>query len=405
MIIEPKTRGFICTTAHPTGCNINVSKQIEYIKQQPSIAGSEAINNVLVIGASTGYGLASLIAARFGLDANTLGVFFERPASGKRTASAGWYNMAAFEEKATGEQLAMSVNGDAFSNEVKERTVALIKQHFGKIDLIVYSLASPRRIDPNTGQVYQSVLKTRDTAFHNKTIDPLTGQLHDVSIEPASPDEIAQTVKVMGGEDWALWIQALQEADVLADQVKTVAYSYIGPELTHPIYRDGTIGQAKADLERTATELTAQLKPLHGNAYVSVNKAVVTQSSAAIPVVPLYISILFKVMKEKGLHEDCIEQIYRLFNECLYPAEGQVPVDSNGRIRIDDWEMQPEVQAAVAELWPQINTDNAMTLTDLAGYRRAFFKLFGFEVDGVDYQADVDPKVPIASLTDLESEQ
>lgn len=395
MMIEPRTRGFICTTAHPMGCQANVLAQMAYVKKQAPIEAG--VKNVLVIGSSTGYGLASRIVASIGLGANTLGVCFERPASGKRTASAGYYNMAAFEQ-ADRDQLSMSVNGDAFSHETKQRTLDIIKQHFGKIDLVVYSLASPKRIDPDNGQIYQSVLKTCGEPFHNKTIDPLTGKMCDVTIEPATQAEIDSTVKVMGGEDWALWIDALQQADLLADGVKTIAYSYVGPELTYPIYREGTIGQAKEHLEKTADVLTQQLASLHGSAYVSVNKAVVTQSSAAIPVVPLYISILFKIMKEKGLHEDCIEQVYRLFKECLYTADGQVPVDEKGRIRIDDWEMQPEVQAAVAALWPQITQENAMSLTDLAGYRRAFFNLFGFEVDGIDYSVAVNPNVIVPSL-------
>ncbi len=400
MIIEPKTRGFICTTAHPTGCQAHVNHQINYIKQQSPI-NQPTVNNILVIGASTGYGLASLITARFALNANTLGVFFEKPASGKRTASAGWYNIAAFEHAASQDgQLAMSINGDAFSNEIKQRTVDMIKQHFGTIDLIIYSLASPRRIDPNDEQTYNSVLKTCDKPFHNQTIDPLTGQLQDVMIEPANATEINNTVKVMGGEDWRMWVDALQRANVLAPNVKTVAYSYIGPELTFPIYRDGTIGQAKKNLENTAHELDNQLRDLQGHAYVSVNKAVVTQSSAAIPIVPLYISILFKVMKEKQLHEDCIQQIYRLFNDCLYTADQHVPVDDQGRIRIDDWEMQQDVQQAIAEIWPQITQDNVMELTDLAGYRKAFFNLFGFDCDEINYRQDIDPNVMIASLAD-----
>ncbi|MCD6056425.1 MAG: trans-2-enoyl-CoA reductase, partial [Gammaproteobacteria bacterium] len=395
MIIEPKTRGFICTTAHPVGCQAQVKQQIDYVKAQKPLSGAK---NVLVIGASTGYGLASLITAHFGMKANTLAVFFEKAATDKRTASAGWYNIAAVEKASHQDALVMSINGDAFSHEIKQQTIDAAKKHFGPIDLVIYSLASPRRIDPNTGETYNSVLKTCGQPFHNKSIDPLSGKMMDVTIPPATADEIKGTVKVMGGEDWAMWIDALEKANVLAKGVKTVAYSYIGPELTFPIYREGTIGQAKEDLEKTAAKLSQQLSSLQGHAYVSVNKAVVTQSSAAIPIVPLYISILFKVMKEQKRHEDCIQQIYRLFNECLYRTDAKIPIDEKGRIRIDDWEMEPSVQAAVAKLWPQITEENVMKLTDLAGYRRAFFNLFGFETEGVDYEKDVDPAIEVSSI-------
>ncbi|MBB72519.1 MAG: enoyl-[acyl-carrier-protein] reductase FabV [Legionellales bacterium] len=396
MVIQPKTRGFICTTSHPTGCDAHVKRQIDYAKQQPKIAN--AAKRVLVIGASTGYGLASRIVASFIGDADTIGVSFEKGASGKRTASAGWYNTAAFEKYATeAGYKALSLNGDAFSHEIKQQTIDLIKQELGQVDLIVYSLASPRRVHPDTGEVYNSALKTIGKPFSNKSVDPLKGEITQVEIGPANQEEINNTVAVMGGEDWQLWIDALLNADAIADGAKTLAYSYVGPELTFPIYREGTIGKAKEDLERTAAAITDKLNSLQGEAYVSINKAVVTQASAAIPVVPLYISLLFKVMKQKGLHEDCIEQIARLYHDFLYNPVA-VPTDDSNRIRIDDWEMREDVQQAVFELWQQVTQDNLMDISDLAGYRKGFFNLFGFEMEGVDYEQDVDPVVAIPSI-------
>lgn len=353
----------------------------------------------MVIGASTGYGLASRISAAFGCQAQTIGVFFERPAVDKRTASAGWYNTVAFEKAAQHAGLyAKSINGDAFSDEIKQQTIDLIKHdwHDG-VDLIIYSLASPRRIDPKTGAVYNSALKTIGKPFTNKNIDVFTGETGEITIGPASEQEIADTVAVMGGEDWAMWIEQLKAAGVLADGVKTVAYDYVGPEITFPIYHHGTIGQAKAHVRQTANELNTLLAKIHGHAYVSVNKAVVTQASSAIPVVPLYISLLFKVMKEKGLHEGCIEQIYRLFSARLYQGN-TVPVDHEGLIRVDDWEMRDDVQAEVAKLWQQVNTDNIHKISDLAGYRHDFYQLFGFDVEDIDYEKEVQTEVDIPSV-------
>jgi len=394
MIIKPKVRGFICTTAHPDGCAQHVKEQIEYVKQQPAIDGPK---KVLVIGASTGYGLASRIAAAFGSRAATLGVFFERPASDNRTATAGWYNTAAFEQAAHAEGLyAKSINGDAFSNELKEEVVKTIREDLGKVDLVVYSLASPRRTHPTTGETFSSVLKPIGQTYTNKTVDIHTGSVTDITIEPASEEEIQSTVAVMGGEDWAMWIDALLAAGVVEQGAKTIAYSYIGPEITYPVYREGTIGRAKDDLEKTSHTLDEKLKAsVGGEAYVSVNKALVTQSSAAIPVVPLYISLLFKVMKEKGLHEDTVEQIYRLYRDRLY-VNGDVPVDNERRIRIDDLEMQEEVQQEVERLWLEVSTDNLEQISDIVGYREEFFKLFGFGFEEVDYEADVEPNVQLA---------
>ncbi|MGE3317939.1 MAG: enoyl-ACP reductase FabV [Candidatus Berkiella sp.] len=396
MIIQPKIRGFICTTAHPVGCEEHVKAQIDYVTKQANL--SKAPKKVLVIGASTGYGLASRIVAAFGGDAKTIGVFFEKEADGKRTASTGWYNSAGFEKAAHAKGLyAKSINGDAFSDEIKNKTIELIKQDWqGGVDLVVYSLASPRRIHPKTGQVFNSTLKPIGKAYTSKTIDVMTGNVSDITLEAATDQDIENTIAVMGGEDWQMWIDALLKAGVLANGAKTVAYSYIGPQLTYPIYREGTIGKAKNHLEATATQLNNILKAIDGQAFVSVNKALVTQASAAIPVVPLYISLLYKVMKEQQLHEDCIQQIWRLFKDRLY--EANVPVDPQGLIRLDDYEMKPEVQAAVAKLWDTVSTDNIMAVSDLAGYRREFHKLFGFEVEGVDYAKDCDPEVGIPSL-------
>lgn len=394
MVIQPKFRGFICTTAHPVGCAENVKQQIGYVKKQGKFNGPK---NVLIIGASTGYGLASRITATFGAGSKTLGVFFERPATGGRTASAGWYNTAAFEKVALAEgYYAKSINGDAFSHEIKDQTIQTIKADMGKVDLVIYSLASPRRTDPDTKQIYTSVIKPIGKPFQGKTVDFHTGEISTAKVEPATEQEEIETVKVMGGEDWILWIKALKEANVLADQFVTLAYSYVGPKLTRPIYRDGTIGKAKDDLEASVDTINALVKDLNGQAYVAVNKALVTQSSSAIPVVPLYISLLFKVMKEKGIHEGCIEQIYRLFTERVY--SGDLGLDEQGRIRVDDWEMREDVQAEVAKLWEQVTNDNIDLLADLAGFRNDFFALFGFGLPNVDYEAEVDQVVAIPSL-------
>jgi len=394
MIVQPKFRGFICTTAHPLGCSVHVKQQIDYIKKHKPLSGPR---NVLVIGASTGYGLASRVAAAFGANANTIGVFYERPAKETRTATAGWYNTAAFEQEAHRVGLyAKSINGDAFSNVVKQEVIDLIKADLQAVDLVIYSIASPRRTDPVDNQTYTSTLKPIGKSFQGKTVDFHTGEVSTVTIEPAAEAEIAATVKVMGGEDWQLWIEALLENEVLAENCTTLAYSYIGPEITYPVYRDGTIGRAKEHLEATAHRLNQLLTALNGKAYVSVNKAVVTQSSAAIPVVPLYVSLLFRVMKEKGLHEGCIEQIYRLFSEKM--AGSKVETDSDGRIRLDDWELRPDVQEEVLKLWEQIDSKNIGAISDLEGFRTEFFRLFGFEFPGVDYSQDVDANVPIPSI-------
>lgn len=395
MIIKPKVRGFICTTAHPIGCARNVQEQIDYVKQQPAIDGPQ---KVLIIGSSTGYGLASRIAAAYGSQAATLGVCFERPASGSRTATAGWYNTAAFERAARADGLyAASIVGDAFSDEIKQQTIEKIRKDLGQVDLVVYSLAAPRRTHPTSGETFNSVLKPIGSTYTNKTVDVHTGEVTEITLEPASDEEIRATIAVMGGEDWAMWIDALLEAGVLAEGAKTVAYSYIGPEITYPVYREGTIGRAKDDLESTSHQLHEKLQSrIGGEAYVSVNKALVTQSSAAIPVVPLYISLLFKVMKDKGLHENTIEQMHRLFRDRLYKG-GEVPVDEQRLIRVDDLEMRQEVQEEVAKLWQQVTSENLQEISDIAGYRTDFFKLFGFEVDGVDYDAEVDPNVELES--------
>ena len=388
MIIKPKYRGFICTTVHPIGCKKNVEDQIEYVKAKGKIAGPK---RVLVVGASTGYGLASRIAAAYGFGAKTIGVFLERPGTSQKTGSAGWYNNEYFEVQAKKDGLdASSINGDAFSNEIKSQTVEQIKRLMpeGKVDLVVYSLASPKRTDPETGQVYNSVIKPVGTAFSGKTVDFHTGEVSDISVAPASDDEISETVAVMGGEDWKLWMEALKSAGVLADGVITVAFSYIGPEVTHAIYKDGTIGHGKMDLDKRSDEINDMLKGNSGKSYVSVNKALVTQASAAIPVVPLYISLLFKVMKEKGIHENCIEQLYRLFDEKIYNGH-MVTTDESGRIRIDDLEMREDVQSEVFKLWDQVDSGNIHELSDVKGFRNEFFRLFGFERSDVDYEVEV----------------
>ncbi|MDE7278383.1 MAG: trans-2-enoyl-CoA reductase family protein [Oscillospiraceae bacterium] len=391
MIVKPKIRGFICTTAHPDGCRQIVKSQIDYVKGAGKINGPK---KVLVIGASMGYGLASRISAAYGCGAATIGVIFDKQGSDGKTASAGWYNTAAFEQFAHEDGLyAKTVNGDAFSRQIKDETIALIKKDLGKVDMIVYSLAAPRRTTSD-GTVYSSVLKTTGGEFTNKTIDVKTGSVSEVTIPPATEQEIFATVKVMGGEDWKEWIGALKAADAVEDGAVTVAYSYIGPELTHPIYKDGSIGRAKNHLAATAKEITKSISGV--TAYVSVNKALVTQSSSAIPIVPLYISILYKTMKEMNLHEGCIEQMYRMFAEKLYG--GSVKTDGEGLVRMDDWEMRPEVQEKVTAAWEKISGDNLSEYADLDGYRKDFNMLFGFDAEGVDYEADTDTAVNIESL-------
>ena len=389
-------RGFICLTAHPKGCEQSVKNQIEYVKSKGPIDGAK---KVLVIGASTGFGLASRITSAFGSNASTIGVFFEKPPSEGKTASPGWYNSAAFEKLAHESGLyAKSINGDAFSNEIKQQTIDLIKADLGQIDLVIYSLASPVRLNPNTGILHRSVLKPIGSTFTNKTVDFHTGNVTEVSIEPANQEDIDNTVVVMGGEDWQMWMNALNEAGVLANDALTLAYSYIGPEVTEAVYRKGTIGRAKDHLEATAFEITKQLESVNCKAYVSVNKALVTQASSAIPVIPLYISLLYKIMKEDGIHEGCIEQIQRLFEHRLYSGS-EIPTDDKGRIRIDDWEMRDDVQEKVAKLWKEATTESLPNIGDLKGYTSDFHNLFGFGFDGVDYQADTNEMVNISSIS------
>lgn len=391
MIVKPRIRGYVCITAHPKGCEAKVHQEIEVAKATQRADGPK---KVLVLGSSTGYGLSSRITAAFTYKAATLGVFFERPSIKGKTASAGWYNSVAFEQAAHAAGLyATSINGDAFSNEVKEQTIVQIKQDLGQVDLVVYSLASPRRTDPVTGEIYKSVLKPMgDQPFTNRTIDTDRDAVKEVTIEPATDAEIQHTINVMGGQDWELWMQALDQAGVLAAGAKTVAYSYIGPEVTWPVYADGTIGQAKKDVERAAVAIS---QAYDCQAYVAVNKAVVTQASSAIPVVPLYISILIKLMKAKGTHEDCIEQMVRLFQDRLYGKALQL--DELGRIRMDDWEMQPDIQEKVIEIWPSITSETLDVLGDYTGYRHNFLTLFGFGLDGVDYDEDVEVDLPLPS--------
>jgi enoyl-[acyl-carrier protein] reductase/trans-2-enoyl-CoA reductase (NAD+) len=395
MIIEPRMRGFICLTAHPKGCEQNVKNQIEYVKSKGKIEGAK---RVLVIGASTGFGLASRISSAFGCDAATIGVFFEKPPTEGKTASPGWYNSAAFENEAIKAGLyAKSINGDAFSKEIKKQTFDIIKADLGQIDLIIYSLASPVRLHPDTGVLHRSTLKPIGNTFTNKTVDFHTGNVTQVSIEPANQEDIDNTVVVMGGEDWTLWMQDLKDANLLAPGATTIAYSYIGPSVTEAVYRKGTIGRAKDHLEASAFTITDSLKDINGKAYVSVNKALVTQASSAIPVIPLYISLLYKIMKADGIHEGCIEQIQRLFAERLYTGK-EIPTDSNGRIRIDDWEMRDDVQAQVAKLWIESTTETLPQIGDLAGYKQDFLNLFGFGFEGVDYESDTNEMIMIPSI-------
>lgn len=392
MIIKPKVRGFVCVTAHPTGCAAHIQEQIDHVKAKGPI--KQGPKKVLVIGASTGYGLASRITAAFGSGAATLGIFYERPSEEGRPATPGWYNSIAFTRAARAAGLyAGNINGDAFSKEIKAQAIATIAKEMGPIDLVVYSLASPRRTHPVTGVVHKSCLKPLGAPYTNKTVDTDKGIVSEVTIDPANEQEAADTVAVMGGEDWEMWMDALAEAKLLAPGATAMAYSYIGPVHTWPVYKDGTIGRAKIDLERAARAIDAKLNA-HGNgrAFISVNKALVTQASSAIPVVPLYISILYKVMKAAGTHEGCIEQMQRLFATQLYHGS-TLKFDGEGRVRVDDWEMRPEIQQKVSDIWPKVTTENLATLTDIAGYRTEFLKLFGFGLAGVNYDADVEPHV------------
>lgn len=394
MIIKPRIRGFICTTTHPVGCEANVQEQIAYTRSLGEVKNGP--KNVLIIGSSSGYGLASRITAAFGCGAATIGVFFEKPASEKKPGTAGWHNSAAFEKLAHEAGLyAKSLNGDAFSHEAKQKAIELIKQDLGQVDMVVYSLASPVRKLPDSGEVVRSVLKPIGQTYKATAVDTNKDQLFEAEVEPATEEEVKATVTVMGGEDWELWMQALQDAGVLADGCKTVAYSYIGTELTWPIYWEGALGEAKKDLDRAAHAIDKQLQDKKGSANIAVLKSVVTQASAAIPVMPLYIAMVFKKMREEGVHEGCIEQINRMFRERLYREDGQAPeVDDNNRLRLDDLELREDIQTHCKELWSKLTNDNLNELTDYQEYKDEFLKLFGFGVAGVDYEADVNPQVP-----------
>jgi len=394
MIIRPRVRGFMCITSHPIGCEANVKSQIEFIKSQSAI---DSPKRVLVIGSSTGYGLAARITAAFGGGASTLGVFFEKPGTDRKPGTAGWYNSAAFHKFAEQDGLyAKSLNGDAFSDDVKERTIATIKEDLGQVDLVIYSLAAPRRQHPKTGEVFNSTLKPVGKGITMQGVNTDKEQIQEFSLEAASGQEIADTIAVMGGEDWTMWMDALAEAGVLAEGAKTTAFTYIGEKMTWDLYWDGTIGMAKKDLDTKVLSIREKLAATGGDARVSVLKAVVTQASSAIPVMPLYLAILFKEMKLDQSHEGCIEQLYRLFTECLYSDSPRT--DEEGRLRVDELEMRPEVQAKVAEAWAQITTENLAELTDFAGYKHEFLKLFGFQMAGVDYDAEVNPEVAIGNL-------
>ncbi|MDN7600329.1 enoyl-ACP reductase FabV [Burkholderia gladioli] len=395
MIIKPRVRGFICVTTHPVGCEANVKEQIDYVVKQGPIANGP--KKVLVIGSSTGYGLAARISAAFGSQADTLGVCFERPGSETKPGTAGWYNSAAFEKFAKAEgRYARTINGDAFSDEVKRVTIDTIKADLGQVDLVVYSLASPRRTHPKTGVVHNSTLKPIGKSVVFRGLDTDKEVIKDTVLEPASQEEIDNTVAVMGGEDWQMWIDALNQAGVLAPGAKTTAFTYLGEQITHDIYWNGSIGAAKKDLDKTVIGLRETLSASGGDARVAVLKAVVTQASSAIPMMPLYLSLLFKVMKEAGTHEGCIEQVYGLLHDTMY---GSTPhIDEDGRLRADYKELDPQVQGKVQALWNQVTNENLYELTDFAGYKHEFLRLFGFEIAGVDYDADVDPDVAIPGL-------
>jgi enoyl-[acyl-carrier protein] reductase/trans-2-enoyl-CoA reductase (NAD+) len=396
MIVQPKVKGYICITAHPVGCAKQVQEQIDYVVQHGPVKGGP--QKALIIGASTGYGLATRVTAAFGSGAATLGVFFERPAEGERTATAGWYNTAAFEKAALAKGFyAKSINGDAFTDEIKQQAADVIKKDLGRVDLLVYSLAAPRRVHPKTGEVFKSVLKPTGRPYKNKSLNFDTNEVVEITIEPATEDDVRQTVGVMGGEDWEMWIDFLLSQKLLAPKALTVAYSYIGPKVTQTIYRQGTIGAAKDNLEKTARELDRKMSRISGRAIISVNKAILTQASSAIPFNPLYVVLLLKVMKEKGINEGCIEQINRLFRDKVFNERSlsAIPVDAKGRIRVDDWEMREDVQKEVEKLWQEVSTENVTRLGDVKGYNAEFMKLFGFGLSGVDYGADVEVDINI----------
>mgnify|MGYP001812557963 CR=1 FL=1 len=390
MIIRPKIRRNICLTAHPLGCAAQVKAQINYVKARDRI---ESPKRVLVIGASNGYGLAARIVSTFSSTASTIGVAYERPGTKSKTGTAGWYNIESFKKQAeTDGYQAWNINGDAFSEGLKSQVLDSIRENLGEVDFLVYSIAAPRRMDPHTGELYSTVIKPIGNTFTSKTVDFLSGKVSEITAEPATEEEIAHTVKVMGGEDWRLWIEMLKNGGVLAENFLTIAFSYIGPDFTKAIYRDGTIGKAKEDLENSADQINDVLAPLKGKAIVSINKALVTRASAVIPAVPLYISLLYKVMKEKNLHEGCIQQIYRLYHHFLF-TDGPAAVDHKGRIRLDDWEMSQDVQKKVAELWAQVTTENLSQLADIDGLRQEFLRHHGFGKPGVEYGLDVEPDI------------
>ena len=394
MIIKPRVRGFMCITTHPVGCETNVKNQIDYIKRQGPIGGPK---RVLVIGSSTGYGLAARIGAAFGCGASTLGLFFEKEGTEKKPGTAGWYNSAAFHKFAEAEGLyAKSINGDAFSDEIKQKTIETIKADLGQVDLVIYSLASPRRQHPKTGEVFNSTLKPIGKDVTLRGINTDKEEIQEFTLEAASDEDISNTVAVMGGEDWQMWMDALSDADVLAEGAKTTAFTYVGEKATWDLYWDGTIGQAKRDLDKKVIGIREKLSASGGDARVSVLKAVVTQASSAIPIMPLYLSLLFKVMKEDGSHEGCIEQLYRLYTECLYSDAPRL--DEEGRLRVDELELRPEIQDKVADAWARVTNDNLGELTDFKEYKHEFLNLFGFDIDGVDYDADVNPVVDIKNL-------
>ena len=390
MVIEPKIRSNICINAHPLGCAVQVKAQINYVKTQDKINSPK---RVLVIGASNGYGLAARIVSTFSSGASTIGVGYEKPGTKSRPGTAGWYNIESFKKEAEKEGYrAWNVNGDAFSKEVKFQVSDIIRDNLEAVDLLIYSIAAPRRIDPETGELYSSAIKPIGNKYTSKTVDFLTGEVSEVTAEPATEEEITNTIKVMGGEDWGLWVKNLFEDGLLAEKFLTVAFSYIGPPFTKPIYRDGTIGRAKTHLEETAAELNKLLAPLKSRAIISVNKALVTRASAVIPAVPLYISLLYRVMKEKKLHEGCIHQMYRLYHDHLF-AHGAIRTDEKGRIRLDDWEMREDVQKEVARLWEEVTTENVRMLSDIDGFREEFLRHHGFGMPGIEYSQDIQPDI------------
>ncbi len=394
MIIKPRIRGFICTTTHPEGCEKNIKEQIATTQAQGEI--TDGPKRVLVIGSSSGYGMASRVTAAFGSGAATIGVFFEKPATEKKSGTAGWHNAASFDKLAHEAGLyAKSLNGDAFSHEARSKTINLIKEDLGQIDMVVYSLASPVRKLPDTGEVIRSVLKPMGDTYTATAVDTTKDTLFEATVEPATQEEVDATVTVMGGQDWKLWISALKDAGVLAEGCKSVAYSYIGTEITWPIYWNGALGEAKKDLDRAAHDIDSQLKDINGSANIAVLKSVVTQASSAIPVMPLYIAMAFKKMREEGVHEGCIEQINRMFRERLYQKDGAAPAtDDQNRLRLDDLELREDIQKHCRDIWPQLTNENLTELTDYREYKEDFLKLFGFGLDGIDYEADVNTLVP-----------